>query len=87
MPVQINGTEYLSVTETAKKVGVSRQTLWRWRSEGSVPQGQLFRGKHPVFSPDDLRAIEEYANRLEPIEPMLANQLGLFNGPTPRGSS
>lgn len=86
MPVQVNGTEYLSVTETAKKVGVSRQTLWRWRSEGNVPQGQLYRGKQVLFSPEDVAVIEEYANRLEPIERVVANQLGLFNGPA-RGSA
>ena len=88
MAERIDGIVYLENDEVAEKVGVARQTFWRWRRDGKVPQGQLYRGgKKKLFSPAEVAEIERFANRLEPIEPMLANQLGLFNRPTPRESS
>jgi len=86
MPVEVNGVEYRSVSEAAETLGVSRQSLWRWRQEGRIPSGQKFRGKLVVFSPDEYAAIEEYANRIEPVEPVLANQLPLFDGDSGRKS-
>ena len=80
MPVEINGIKYLSATELLDAVDVTRQTLWRWRQEGKIPAGHRFRGRQVVFSPDEVAAIEEYANRIEPIDSADAAQLSLFNG-------
>ena len=66
--VEINGINYLRSSELLKSVGVSRQTLWRWRQEGKVPAGHRYRGRHVVFSPDEVKAIREYANRIERID-------------------
>ena len=66
--VQINGTAYVSVAELANCLGVSRQTLWRWRQDGLIPQGRKFRGRWVLFTLDEAHRICEYANRLEPID-------------------
>ena len=80
MPTEINGISYLSATELLETVDVTRQTLWRWRQEGKIPAGHRFRGRQVVFSPEEVSVIQEYANRIEPIENSDAGQLNLFNG-------
>lgn len=67
MPININDVRYLTVTDLLKEVGVTRQTLWRWRQEGKVPTGHRYRNRQVVFSPEEVEAISEYANRIEPI--------------------
>jgi predicted DNA-binding transcriptional regulator AlpA len=83
MAVEIEGVRYLTSAEVVESIKVSRQTLWRWRQEGHIPPGHRFRGKQVVFSPEEMDAIREYANRLEPIAGE-AKQLRLFNGPKSR---
>lgn len=69
MPVEIQGFEYLSLGEVAEKVGVTRQTLWRWRRRDRVPQGHRGRGGMVLFNPEEVRAIRAFAERVEPIAP------------------
>lgn len=78
MPLEIRGLNYFTASEVAEQVGVSRQTLWRWRQEGSIPQGHRFRKKHVVFTPAEVREIDEFANRIDPIEPSEEVQRDLF---------
>lgn len=80
MAVEINGIKYLSATEVLETVDVTRQTLWRWRQEGKIPAGHRFRGRQVVFSLEEVTAIHEYANRIEPIDSSDTGQLSLFNG-------
>jgi excisionase family DNA binding protein len=80
MPVQIRGQTYLTNNEVSEELGVSRQTLWRWREKGRIPAGVRYRTRQVLFTPDEFQAIREYANRLEPIELRGARQMGLFNG-------
>ena len=80
MPVEISGVRYMSASEVAKKVGVSRQTLWRWRQDGHIPPGNKYRGRQVVFTPDEVREIRDHANRIEPIDPSDKAQLRLFDG-------
>ena len=68
MAVEIKGIKYLSASDLLKKAGITRQTLWRWRQEGKVPAGYRYRGRYVVFSPDEVEAIQEYANRIERID-------------------
>ena len=72
----IGGVAYYTGTGVARAVGVSRQTLWRWRSEGRVPAGHRFRDRQILFTAEELGEIREYANRLEPA--------GLKATPSPR---
>jgi predicted DNA-binding transcriptional regulator AlpA len=80
MPVDINGTRYLTATEVLQRIDVARQTLWRWRQEGRIPPGHRYRGRQVIFNPQEVAAIEAYANRIEPIDDRNSGQMSLFNG-------
>lgn len=75
MPVVVQGQEYFRAVEVAESVGITRQTLWRWRKEGLVPFGHRYRNRQIVFSPDDVREVRDYANRVESVE-LIPNQRG-----------
>lgn len=79
MPREINGTAYFSANEAAKEVGVSRQTLWRWRAAAVIPQGRKFRDRQLIFTLDELEKIRLYANRIEPVGNDARSQLKLFS--------
>ena len=76
--LRIDGSDYYSVAQVLKATGVSRQTLWRWRADGRVPAGHLFRDKQILFTADELEQIRQYANRVEPIGNDPRSQLNLF---------
>jgi excisionase family DNA binding protein len=78
MPLQIAGFEYLTAAEVCRLVGVSRQTLWRWRQDSRIPAGRRFRGQRLVFAPEDVERIREYASLLEPADQASKDQLKLF---------
>ena len=78
MPIEINGAEYLLATEIAGAVGVSRQTLWRWRRDGKIPMGQKYRGCQIVFTYDELETICQFSKRLEPVDGVMERQGTLF---------
>ena len=84
MPLELNGTVFFAQGEVADALGVSRQTLWRWRQEGRIPSGRRYRGNQVVFSQDEVELIQDYANRLEPLE-IDPSQLRLFRGPLQGG--
>ena len=69
MPTKIKGHQYWTVSEIADELGVSRQTLWRWRKADEIPQGCKARGNRVVFSLDEVVAIRAFAERVEPIAP------------------
>ena len=64
MPTKIDGSEYFSLQEMAEMVSVSRQTLWRWRQEGKMPQGRSFRGRSLLFSGAELALVKQWAHEL-----------------------
>jgi predicted DNA-binding transcriptional regulator AlpA len=78
MPLSLDGVKYFSATEIAAVIGVSRVTLWRWRTDRLIPQGHRMRGRKVVFSEADLEAIRQYAMRVEPISDDDSDQLRLF---------
>jgi hypothetical protein len=80
MPVEIDGKHYFSPHDVAREVGVSRQTLWRWRQQGKIPAGNRYRGRQVLFTDVERQVILEYAHRIEPIAFVTETQLGLFNG-------
>ena len=59
-------------------IDVTRQTLWRWRQDGKVPPGHKYRGRPVIYTPAELNAIEQFANRIDPIEPSEKVQRDLF---------
>ena len=64
----INGIEYLTISDVAKSAGVTRQTLWRWRTAGLIPLGQKFRRRLVVYTAGEVASICDFANRLEKVE-------------------
>ena len=79
MAFEISGTPYVAANELLQELDISRQTLWRWRREGHIPQGHRFRDGKVVFTQDEAEQVRRFANRLEPIDQADRNQLGLFN--------
>jgi predicted DNA-binding transcriptional regulator AlpA len=67
MPLTIEGVEFFTTTEVTQMLGVSRQTLWRWRAEGNVPLGRRYRRKSVVFTKVEVDEIVCFANKIEPI--------------------
>lgn len=89
MPVKIQGEQYYTNAEVADELKVSRQTLWRWRDKGSIPVGWKYRTRQVLFTAEEVEAIRQFANRLEPIElgSGAVRQLGLFGGRSRREES
>jgi excisionase family DNA binding protein len=87
MPVQVGETTYLTNNEVSEELGVSRQTLWRWREKGRIPAGVRYRTRQVLFTADEVAAIREYANKLEPIEFGGTRQLGLFGRTSNEGGA
>lgn len=78
MPLTIKGLTYYTAADVAERVEVSRQTLWRWRQDGKIPLGHKYRNRHVVFTPAELKQIELFADRIEPIAPSDRLQRDLF---------
>lgn len=85
MPVQVDGVSFYSVTELSDSLGISRQTLWRWRNDGHVPLGRRYGGRQIVFTKQEVEQIREYAHRMEPLDPSSNDQLRLFHRIEGRG--
>ena len=80
MPLEIDGVHYFTLSEVADSIGVTRQTLWRWRREKHIPPGLKFRGRKVLLSQSEVEIARAYANRVEPINATWDGQLRLFNG-------
>ena len=78
-PIEIDGVEYYSQAQVLKDLRISRQTLYRWRQDGKIPVGHRYRGTRIIFTAEEVEAIRQYANRVEPLNPADTNQLKLFN--------
>ncbi len=73
----LDGIDYYTTAEVIKNLSISRQTLWRWRSESKVPPGRKYRDKQVVFTQSEYKLIQEFANRIELLTG-LKEQLSLF---------
>lgn len=72
-PVEVAGTRYYSVAQVAELLGISRSSLWRWRRDELVPQGQKHRRTGKVlFTREEFDQIRAYAEQLE--EPQLVGR-------------
>ena len=80
-PVQIDGIAYFSATDLTAALGISRQTLWRWRRAGKIPLGHRFRDGQTFFTKEEVEEIKGFASRIEPIGERDRNQLELFKPP------
>jgi len=78
MPVQVGDLTYFTNNEVSEELGITRQTLWRWREKGKIPAGVRYRTRQVLFTADEFGLIRDHANKLEPIEFGGNVQLGLF---------
>lgn len=83
--ILIERVEYFTATDIQRDIGVARQTLWRWRKAGRVPQGRRYRDRQVVFTHQEVEAIREYSNRLEPADSNRSDQLKLFKSNSRNG--
>lgn len=56
--------ERYSITKTAEKLGVVRQTIYNWIERGWVTPKRDYKG-HPVFTDADLKKIKEWKDKLK----------------------
>lgn len=68
MPLEIDGEIYATTSDVLDAIGVSRQTLWRWRRNGKIPVGRRYRDGQIIFNTEEMDDIKSYANRLIPAE-------------------
>ena len=52
-----------NLSQTAKELGITRQTLYYWIEKGWVKPKRDYR-KYPVFTKDDLKKINEWRDKL-----------------------
>jgi predicted DNA-binding transcriptional regulator AlpA len=83
--ILIERVEYFTATDIQRDLGVARQTLWRWRKAGKIPQGRRYRDRQVVFTHQEVEAIREYSNRLEPADSNESDQLKLFKSNSRNG--
>jgi len=81
MPVEVFGKQFFNVKEVTEIVGVTRQTIWRWRKAGEIPDGRRYQGRDLLFNRDEVEKIYSHAHRLEPTNSAkdFEDQLKLFN--------
>jgi hypothetical protein len=78
--LEIGDEEYVPAQQVGEIAGISRTTLWRWRADGKIPSGFLYRDKQLVFTIGEAEEIYAYANRLQPAPSVKPHQLRLFGG-------
>jgi predicted DNA-binding transcriptional regulator AlpA len=66
LPILIERIEYFTAADIQRDLGIARQTLWRWRKGGKIPQGKRYRDRQIVFTRQEVEAIRDHSNRLEP---------------------
>ena len=67
MILKVDGKTYFSTTEILQELGISRQTLWRWRQEGKIPPGHRYRDGKVLFTACEVEMIKQFAHHIEPI--------------------
>ena len=71
--IEIDGVVYLTAGEVARSLGITRQTLWRWRRDGKVPPGRTNRNGQLLFTVDDLRRMLDHSLAVEPLHQGIEN--------------
>jgi predicted DNA-binding transcriptional regulator AlpA len=66
----VEGVRYLTAGDLIRELGISRQTLWRWRQQGRIPQGARYRERALVFTDSEVAQIRTFAERLIPADSM-----------------
>jgi predicted DNA-binding transcriptional regulator AlpA len=70
----VRGDPYVPAAELCRTLGISRQTLWRWRQNGSIPAGARYRDRVVVFTEQEAEQIRDFAHRVVPLGADLVEQ-------------
>ena len=65
MPIEIDGQTYYGTSESCKKTGISRATLFRWLKVGILEKRYKDRRGWRIFTEEDLDKIRAEAKRIE----------------------
>jgi DNA-binding transcriptional MerR regulator len=65
MLIEIDGQTYYGTSETCKKTGISRATLFRWLKLGILEKHYKDRRGWRIFTEEDLNKIRTEAKRIE----------------------
>ena len=65
MPIEIDGQTYYRTSESCKKTGISRATLFRWLKAGILEKRYKDRRGWRIFTEEDLNKIRAEAQRIE----------------------
>lgn len=66
MTATFNSIEYYRTQEVADELGISKQTLLRWITEGKVADaGKRDRNNWRLFSERDMERIKEWMNKVD----------------------
>ena len=65
MPIEIDGQTYYRTSESCKKTGISRATLFRWLKAGILEKRYKDRRGWRIFTEEDLDKIRVEAKRIE----------------------
>ena len=65
MPIEIDGQTYYGTSESCKKTGISRATLFRWLKVGILEKHYKDRRGWRIFTEEDLNKIRAEAKRIE----------------------
>ena len=65
MPIEIDGQTYYGTSESCKKTGISRATLFRWLKVGILEKHYRDRRGWRIFTEEDLNKIRAEAKRIE----------------------
>ena len=71
-PESLRGSGYVRAAEIIEMLGISRQTLWRWRQEGRIPPGSMYQDRVLVFTVPEAALIRAFAERIVPLSPSKA---------------
>lgn len=84
MSIPVGDSTLYSCSEVAAACGLSRQTIWRWRTEGAIPSGRATRGRRVVFTAAELDVVRDYASRAAATVHQMDNQVYLDNAASTR---
>ena len=65
MSIEIDGQTYYGTSESCKKTGISRATLFRWLKMGILEKHYKDRRGWRIFTEEDLNKIRAEAKRIE----------------------
>lgn len=83
--IELDGQFYVPASRIEEALGISRQTLWRWRTGGKIPAGHVYRERQLIFTAAEVDEIYEYANRVRPASSTSSpRQIRLFAKPKER---